>query len=512
MKKKRRAFAGALSLVLLLSACGGPEERPAPTLTPRPTASTVEEAEVGFVLPCYPPGGFHPITGTNRLNLTLAPLLYRGLFSVDRNFEAREELCASYTVSEDGLLWTFWLTPAEFSDGTPLTAQEVARSLTQARGSERYGGRLADVKTVVAEGETVVVTLARPNGALMVLLDIPIVKETEDDGRPLGTGAYFLTEDEEGLALAARPGKEVPAERIPLRTVGAGDDLIYAFDAREISLVDTDLTGTNVLGYSGRLETTDYPTSTLLYLGCNLRSGLCREREVRQAVALALDRETMAGRILAGHGVASSLTVHPNAPGYDRELAERWGLDPERGGSLLEEAGWTRNEEGILTRKRGEKLELRLVVNQDNTFKVAIAEAAAEDLRELGMEVTLDRLAWEEFVIALERGEFDLYLGETTLTPDFDLTPLLGKNGTLNYGGFADEETWRQMDQWRAARWEERLTTTVNLCGRIGELAPIIPLSFKNGSLLTQWGQVSGAAPTQRDVFAGLENWRLSGT
>lgn len=462
---------------------------------------------MSFALPCYPAGGFHPITGTNQLNLTLAPLLYRGLFSVNRNFQAEQELCAGYTASEDGLVWTFQLARAEFSDGSPLTAQDVATSLNEARTSQRYAGRLEDVRRIEAEGETVVVTLERPNGGLPLLLDIPIVKEGEEE--PLGTGAYFLTEDEEGLALTARAGAVVPVERITLRAVGAGDDLVYAFDAREISLVDTDLTGTNVLGYSGLLETTDYPTSTLLYLGCNLRSGLCREQEVRQAVGLALDRETMAGRILAGHGVASPLPVHPNALGYDGELARQWGRDTEKAAALLEGAGWSRDEEGKLTRKRGERLELRLVVNQDNTFKVAMAETAAESLRELGITVMLERLAWEEFVTALERGEFDLYLGETTLTADFDLTALLGRDGALNYGGFAQEEIWDLLELNRTARGEERVTTTVNLCSAVAEQAPVIPLCFKNGSLLTQWGQVSGAEPTQGDVFAGLENWRI---
>lgn len=513
MARISKPIAATLALALLLSACGAPKGEPIPAQPTTPAAVSKEEkTETGFALPCYPENGFHPITGTNRLNLTLAPLLYRGLFSVDRNFQAQKELCASYTVSGDGLIWTFWLAPAEFSDGTSLTAQEVAQSLNTARKSQRYTGRLSDIKNVAAEGETVVVTLARPNGALPVLLDIPIIKEGERADRPLGTGPYFLTGEEGDLALTARPEVRVPLAEIPLRTVGAGDDLVYAFDAKEISLVDTDLMGTNVLGYSGRMETTDYPTSTLLYLGCNLRSGLCREQEVRQAVSLALDRETMTSRILAGHGMASSLLLHPNTPGYDRELAARWSRDPEGAANLLTEAGWIRNEEGPLTRKRGETLELRLIVNQDNTFKVAIAEKAAENLEELGFQITVERLAWEEFVIALERGEFDLYLGETTLTPDFDLTPLLGKEGTLNYGGFGDGETWTLMETCREAQGDERVTTIVNLCGRMAELAPVIPICFKNGSLLTQWGQVSGAAPTQRDVFFDLENWVISGT
>lgn len=56
---------------------------------------------------------------------------------------------------------------------------------------------------------------------------------------------------------------------------------------------------------------------------------------------------------------------------------------------------------------------------------------------------------------------------------------------------------------------EERTVVTKELCQQVAELAPILPLCFKNGSLLTQWGQVAGAQPTQRDVFAGLEGWSI---
>ena len=65
------------------------------------------------------------------------------------------------------------------------------------------------------------------------------------------------------------------------------------------------------------------------------------------------------------------------------------------------------------------------------------------------------------------------------------------------------------MDACRAAEEPERAGAAAALCARVAEMAPIAPLCFKNGSLLTQWGQVSGAAPTQRDVFAGLESWNI---
>lgn len=506
--RQKQWIACVLAGTLLLGGCSGQPPEATPTPGPSPSAVPTEEKRMEFALPYDPADGFHPITGANRLNLTMAPLLYRGLFSLDRTFQAGKELCKDYTVSPDGLRWTFRLTEAEFSDGTALTAREAAASLELARQSPRYAGRLKDVESIGTEGETVVVTLRRPNGALPSLLDIPIIKEGPDPWRPLGTGAYVLREEEEELYLVAREGARVPMAVIPLRRVQGGDELIYAFDTGEISLVDTDLTGTNALGYSGRLETIDYPTTTLFYIGCNLTAGPCRERAIRQAVALALDREEIVGRYLAGHAVAAALPVHPSLPGYDVSLAKKWQEDEERAKDLLEEAGWTVDEEGVLTR-RGEPLELRMVVNQDNTFKTAAAQAVAGYLEKLGFRVTLERLAWEEFMTVLEKKEFDLYLGETALTADFDLGPLLERGGELNYMGFADEECGERMDQYRAATGAERETTLVNLCGAVAELAPIIPICFKNGSLLIQWGQVMGARPTQRDVFAGLENWSL---
>lgn len=508
MKTRYKLLVLTLTGALTLGACSAPV--PAPTPTPGPTSSQTEEKaeRLSFVLPCYPGAGFHPITGSNRLNLTLAPLIYRGLFSVGRDFRAQNDLCESYSVSEDGLTWTFRLTGTVFSDGSPLTTNEVVSSLRTAQQSQRYAGRLSEVENVGTEGETVVVTLSRSNGGLPLLLDIPIVKEGEDPLRPLGTGPYALTENEEGLTLTARQGAQVPLETIPLRTVEAGDDLVYAFDAQEISLVDEDLTGTNALGYSGRLETTDYPTTTLLYIGCNMASGPCRDQKVRQAAALAMDRRELVSKQLAGHAVATSLPVHPDAPGYDDALAAQWSYDPDRAATLLTEEGWQEDQEGKRTRQ-GETLALRLVVNLDNTFKTAIADQVAASLEELGCQVTVDKLSWEDFTRTLAEGNFDLYLGETALTSDFSLDPLLGQNGALNYAKFADEEIWEAMDQYRAAQGQERETTLVNLCGRVAESSPIIPLCFKNGSLLTQWGQVAGAAPTQRDVFAGLENWTV---
>lgn len=499
-----------LALTLLLTACGdgtSAESMP-PSAFPTPDAAETVQP-MAFVLPYYPSGGFHPITGTNHTNLTLAPLLYQSLFSVDSKFQAQGGLCESYTISEDGLSWTFQLAPASFSDGSSLTPAEVVASLELARKSDLFASRLSSVSRVTAGEGAVTVTLSRPNGNLPVLLDIPIVKETGDPQRPLGTGPYFLEEDSDTFRLTARTGASAPLSEIPLHAIGASDDLIYAFDAREISLVNTDLTGTNALGYSGRFETTDYATSTLLYVGFNAQSGPCRDELVRQAVSCTFDRKSVAGKLLAGHAVAAALPVHPDAAEFAAAPDFSLEADPEQARSLLAQAGWT-GEGGAKFYKGRSSLELTLLVNLENTYKVAVAESLAGTLEALGCTVTVSKLPWDDFLSALQHRKFDLYLGETTLTADFDPEPLVGPAGAINYGGFIDSETNTLLDAWRGARGTDRIAAASALHARLTETAPIAPLCFKNASLLTQWGQVSGAQPVQQDIFAGLSGWHIA--
>lgn len=168
----KRILAALLAAALCLGLAGcGPAPEPEATPTPTPSATpAAEPAE--FALACYPSAGFHPITGTNRTNLNLAGLVYEGLFELDQEFQVHNVLCASYTVSEDGLTWSFRLRPGvTFSDGSALTAADVVSSLEAARTSALYSARFADIGAVSATADGgVTVTLTRANGNLPALL------------------------------------------------------------------------------------------------------------------------------------------------------------------------------------------------------------------------------------------------------------------------------------------------------------------------------------------------------
>lgn len=508
---RHRILAAVLSAALLLSACGpaadSPTETPAPeSPAPSETAPAAPTAQP-LALAWDPESPLEPLEA-GVVNQTLSLLVFEGLFTLDRTFSAQPVLCQSYSRSNNDLSWTFLLrADAAFSDGTPLTGEIAARCLNAARSSGLYRSRLSAIAAVRAGEGSVTVELSRACGSLPALLDVPIFL-TQKEGYPLGTGPYRFDGGLGEPRLQAVPnwwqGKNVPAEEILLRPAPSTDDRIAAFDTGRVTLTDTDFTAANALGYSAGYDVWDYPTSAMVYLGFNMWDGPCAEGAVRLAAARCLDREDIAATVMAGHADAACLPVHPDTEMYDQTLAQSLAYDPEEAARLLDEAGWTPDGEGRLARYRV-PLELKLLVNSENPARCALADKLAAELESLGVTVTVKRLTWENYVHALERRDFDLYIAQVKLSANFDPTILL--EGRLNYGGIADGEMSTILTSYRSAVGTSRTWMSYSLYANLVTNVPIAPVCFIRSSVLTQWGRLFGLSPVQGNIFYGMEDW-----
>lgn len=499
-----RSAALALALALALTACGPAEEvtpspsAPAPSASPSPARAERRD----FTLPLEPGGGWDPYVGSRSSNMSLTPLLYEGLYALDNTFTPQPVLAREATPSEDGLTWTVRLRAGvTFSDGTPLDASAAARAVNLARGEKSlYASRLKQVTQVTGEGDALVFTLKAPNTRFPALLDFPLA--LVDGEEVYGTGPYVLT----GESLTARSGwwrgLELPVEEILLKPVHSADQLVDDFDAGTLSLVAADPTGPDALGYAGSHQTWEYPTSTMLYLGFQCGKGPCRDREVRRALSLALPRAELVNQAMGGHASIAALPLPPTSPDYDQTQAAQLGHDPLAAQEILDTLGYERGEDD--TRRKGRtELSLTLIVNSDNGCKAAAAQAIAAGLEEIGAAVTVEVLPWKDYQKALAAGQFDLYLGESRLTGDMDLTGFFTPGSGLSYGGCGSPELTQALAQARATgEWEEFFQLW-------GQEAPMAVLCFKTASLLTQWGQVAGARPTQNDLFYQFQDWKI---
>lgn len=457
-----------------------------------------------FRLPWFRDATLDGVTCTDGCQQVVGALLYESLYALDDTFTPYAVLAHEARYDPEALTYTISLrSGVTFSDGTPLTAQDVAATLLRAKDSPRYGARLAQVSRIDAGSDTVTITLTGPNGDFLSLLDIPIVRS--DDPLPLyplGTGPYCLARDDAGYYLTPNAHwwqkKTLPLDQIRLLDCKSAEAMQYAFSARDVQLLCLDLTGSGGTSAELRGSYTDAPTATLQYLGFHLDHELLARQEVRQAISLALDRSRLTSAYLLGHGTATQFPVHPRSPLYPSILEAR--VTREDVDRAMADAGLSAGEEPWA---------LRLLVNSDNSFKVSVCQAIADTLNRYDLEVSVVALPWEEYLQALSAGQFDLYYGEYRMTADWDMAPLAATGGALNYGGYADEETDRLLEAYRSATGDARAPALENLCRRLQAQCPVATVCFKNTSVLVTYGAVDAITPTAADPFYGMEQWTV---
>ena len=111
----------------------------------------------------------------------------------------------------------------------------------------------------------------------------------------------------------------------------------------------------------------------------------------------------------------------------------------------------------------------------EGTYTLDWLEEIIDNLGKAGIQVTVDARSWDSYNAALQSGDFDLYLAEVKLTADFDITPLVGSTGSLNYGGYSSAETDSLLSAFRSARGTARTTAAVQLYEQLSADAPVEP-------------------------------------
>ncbi len=494
-----------LLLCALLTGCS-PEEIPSTEdLTPIPDVSLLQEdapvrtilPEV-FSLPYAPDQTLDPVTCPDGMQQTVSSLLYEGLFRLNEQLEPEPWLCASYTydpgTEDTNPSYTFFLRPdVIFSDGSPLTAADAKATLERAKTSPRYATRFTQVKSIAAEEQTLTITLKQPNTAFPALLDIPIIKSgTEEDTAPLGTGPYLYSTTDTAAYLAANQTwwreEAVPVEHIALAEAAERDTMLYRFTSHDVQLVTADLTGTAPISATGNVSYQDADTTILHYLGCNVSREPMNNALLRQALRIGFNRSHVVEAFLSGHGTAAQFPVSPVSSLYPTDLDARYSQEAFAS--------------ALATSKYTAQRPLTLLVNSENSFKVAIADYLAETFTAAGVPMEVQAFPWEEYTAALDAGEFDLYYGEVRLTADWDLSALLGSGGALNYGRWVSPATDDLLADLAAA--EDRAGTMHTLCRHLQAQAPILPICFKSTSVLMQTNVVEGLTSTMTEPFYGL--------
>ena len=302
--------------------------------------------------------GYDPTLGWGRYG---SPLFQSTLLARDADLNVVNDLATKHSVSADGLVWTVDIrTDAKFSDGTPVTAEDVAFTFTIASKS----GGLTDVtglaKAVAVDNDTVQLSLKRPQSTfvnrLISLGIVPKHAHGKDYARkPIGSGPFKFVQWDEGQQLIVQRnddyyGTKPTFERIVF-TFGKEDAALAAAKAGQVSMaaVPSSLAKTAVPGMKvvpvksvdnrgvmfPYVADTGKKTPEGLPIGNNVTS----DKAIRQAINQVVDRQALVDGVLEGYGSPATGPVD-GMPWFEPSSAIK-GNDPAKAREILDRAGWT---------------------------------------------------------------------------------------------------------------------------------------------------------------------------
>lgn len=432
-----------------------------------------------------PETGFDPVMGWGHYG---NPLFQATLLTRDADLALKGDLATLWELSDDRLTWRIRLREdARFSDGTPLTAEDVAFTFNTARDA----GGLADLSVLEAARATgphaVELKLREPRitfvSHFVALGIVPAASYDAGYARaPLGAGPFRMVEWREGEQLVIEPnphwhGGALPFDRISFVFGGEETNLSLAHAgaahlvAVPPSQADLAPRGMRVL----KVRTVDnrglmFPMAPndgrVTAAGHPIGNDVTADPAIRRAVNLALDREALVALALDGHGRPAYGPV--DGLPWDNPQAHLPGADPQAAISVLEAAGWQDADGDGLRARGGLAAGFTIVYPASDSTRQALALGAAQQLRSIGIAAEPSGRSWEEIEAMMHSNVVVFGWGAHDPLEVYNLYHSSNAgNGWVNPGFYANptvdahleaaeaaESFEASLPHWQAAQWD----------------------------------------------------------
>lgn len=321
-------------------------------------------------------------------------LIFDYLVIPDENLNYVGDLAESWDISDDGTVYTFHLQEGvKWHDGEDFNADDVVFTLTALASPEYTGGNEGRVMSIVGASEyqagtadsvegikkiddyTVEITLESPNAAFLSNMYVAMLPEhilgeespadwgNDDFNRaPIGTGKYKFVEWEAGQYISLERNDEyfgtMPSIENVVVQFGADTTLVAALLNGEIdvlyNLPSTEIE--NVEAVDG-VGVYNYEMMSVYYIGLNQLDPDLSDLRVRQALAYALDKQTIVDTVYGETATVANDIFPDNHWSHNPDVTV-YEYNPEKAMALLEEAGYTMNDSTGYYEKDGETLHL----------------------------------------------------------------------------------------------------------------------------------------------------------
>jgi len=384
---------------------------------------TLEEGIIGT------PRFINPLLAISDADRDLVSLIYSGLLRADGKGSLMNDLAEKYEISEDGTLYTFTLKEnLVWSDKKPLTSDDIIFTIQMAKNSVLKSNQRANWEGVEVEkidDRTIRFSLKRPYAPFIENMTLGILPKhiwgeiqpeqmilTDFNINPIGSGPYQIksvAKDSNGITQSYTliPNKKFTLRKpyidsIILKFYPSEKKLIAAYENGEISAMGgISPQGAGEIKRGGKeLKPLLLPRVFTVFFNQN-NAQIFANKEVRQALNLATDKETIVKDVLKNFGSVLNSPLPPGSIGASA-LQEKSGQAPyeerlKQANDLLEKNGWKINEQDNIREKKTKKDTTRLEFN-----------LATSNAPELAQTAELLRQMWERLSIKVNVRIFEI--------------------------------------------------------------------------------------------------------
>ncbi len=513
----------------LLGGCGGDEAPPVDgSIAPTPGGTAV-------LALADDPDVLNPLIHRSPYAGQVLNLLLDCQVEMGEDYRYHPRIAREIDVAADGLSADVELRPWFWSDGSPLTARDIAATwrlfVDPAVGSPRAGGRMGNIAAVEILGEDRLRYRfhERRTDAVAALghfilpaaatgeLDPAEVRAWPMNEAPPSCGRFMFGSWRRNsrIVLDRNPGypgaapfldrlvlRIIPDETARIVALETGEvDFIYDLSPRAAARLDGSR-GVKVIGVPGRL------TGEITW---NLENDIFADRRVRRAFSLAIDRSLFVDGLLAGRAKAAFGPIPPASWAHHPGLAAD-PHDPEAAARLLAEAGWVDGDGDGVREKDGKDLRFTLLTRRGDPVRESGAVIIRDNLGAVGAAVDTRVMELAAAIDFVRAGRFDAYLGvfSSRISPDPRIQ--LGSDAwdRYNYGHYSSAEADSLMSAAvGAADRETALPLWLDFQELIAADAPMTFLYYPE-SVVGVSRRLRGVDPHPLTPFNRIEQWWIA--
>lgn len=468
-RKPTATFGALLAMLVTVIAANGCTKR-----------ATTDDHIVAVALAAGP-STLDPRFATDATGERMTGLLYSALIRLDSDLKVVGEDAASWT--QEGTVYRFQLRPhLRFANGREFTPEDVDFSIDTFRDPKSlFASSFAAIKSrqskVNGDHIETVIELAAPSATFLSSLhSLKILPKatTAPSEMPIGGGPFTLvSQNANEIVLKARTDHPYASPKIPgvvFKIVRDDNTRVLKMIKGELDLAQAEFPAAKIaeLEKSDKLTIFKYPGLALTYLLINLKDPWLARPEIRQALALAIDRRSIIQYKLDGLASLATSLVTPLNPFFDSSL---------------------KPIEADLARARS-------IVAKTNglpalSFKTSSAPGPVEngrvianDLEKAGFKINLQSYEWGTFYGDVQAGRFQLATLRWTGTTDPDLYRIALNSKQVppagrNRGGYrnADVDRWTE-EGARETDFEKRKLIYQKIQRKVHEDLPFVPLWY----------------------------------